>query len=241
MKNSLGVLLLCCFFVWPVSSRADASPLFDKVDAFLSQYVKQGQVKYSTIQSNQEELNGLVAALADFDLDELSDAARKAFWINAYNILVIHGVVQAYPIDSPMDVSGFFDSKTYLVAGDTLTLNQIENEKLRAQFGDPRIHFALVCAAQSCPPIISEAFHPEKLESQLDARTRSNLNDSNFIRVNKKEEKVYLSEIFKWYRDDFVTSERDVLDYINQYRNKKIPSTYIIHYYTYNWQLNEHK
>lgn len=237
--NKLPVVL---YFVLAAFCPANASSLFDKVDAFLCKHVENGQVKYGAIKAAPEEMNQIVAALANFDLDELSsETARKAFWINAYNIVVIHAVVRAYPIDSPMDVPGFFDTKTYPVAGDTLTLNEIENQKLRADFGDPRIHFALVCAAKSCPPLIPEAYWPEKLDAQLEERTRANLNDNDFIRVTETEKTVSLSEIFKWYREDFVTPECGLLAYINGYRNQKIPSTYTVDYYSYNWELNEHK
>lgn len=234
------VILAVLLFSIPVAASGDAD-YFDRVDAFLQKHIYNGTVDYTALKSQPDKLHDLVERQKAFDLTELDSTARKAFWINAYNILVIHAVVQTYPIDSPMDVPGFFDTKTHIVAGDTLTLNQIENEKLRAQFGDPRIHFALVCAAQSCPPIIPEAYRPQKLDAQLKDRTRANLNDSDFIRVNGKEEKVYLSEIFKWYREDFVTPERGVFDYINQYRNEKIPPDYHLDYYTYNWQLNDRK
>jgi len=237
MKKVISALLL---FTIPVVVSG-GTDYFDQVDAFLKKHVHNDAVDYAAIKSHPEQLRDLIEIQKEFELTQLDSAARKAFWINAYNILVIHAVVQSYPIDSPMDVTGFFDTQTHIVAGDTLTLNQIENEKLRAGFDDPRIHFALVCAARSCPPIIPEAYHPQIINAQLEERTRTNLNDSNFIRVNEKEKTVYLSEIFKWYREDFITPEHGVLAYVNQYRKEKIPPKYSIDYYTYNWQLNDDK
>jgi hypothetical protein len=139
-----------------------------------------------------------------------------------------------------MDVAGFFDKTKHLVAGETLTVNDIENTKIRKKSDDPRIHFALVCAAGSCPPLINEAYFADKLDRQLDERTKANLNDDTFIRVDKETKKVYLSEIFKWYKDDFIPDGKTLLQFVNQYRLQKIPEDFSVDYYTYDWRLNEY-
>jgi len=234
-------LLLLCWL--PLAySQTTASKFFVEVDAFLKKYVNEGRVNYAAIKQNSTEIKALVSVLNQFDLKNLPDANTElAFWINAYNILVIQAVVANYPIQSPMDVKGFFDTQKHIVAGELLTLNDIENKKVREKFKDARIHFALVCAARSCPPIINEAYFGDKLNVQLNARTRTNLNDPKFIRVDKTAKKAYLSEIFRWYERDFTATGKSALEYINQFRTEKIPNSYAVDYYKYDWSLNEYK
>jgi hypothetical protein len=225
-----------------VHAEQSHSELFNAVNSFLKKRVHNNLVAYKAIKNNPKQINELVASFEKFDLRSLPDTnSEKAFWINAYNILVISAVVTDYPIDSPMDVAGFFDKKKHLVAGEELTLNGIENMKIRKKFDDPRIHFALVCAAVSCPPLINEAYFAEKLDKQLDERTKANLNDDLFIRFDKETKTVHLSEIFKWYKDDFVTDGKTLLQFVNQNRLQKIPEDVSIDYYTYDWRLNEYK
>ena len=125
------------------------------------------------------------------------------------------------------------------MGGANLTLNDIENKKLRAVFDDARIHFVLVCGAKGCPPLIASAYRPETLNKQLTRQTRLALNNEQFIRVAKN--KVAVSEIFTWYREDFLSAQKTVLDYINTYRNQPISSDSKLEYYSYDWRLNAQK
>lgn len=237
MKHILGVLLLLA----PLA-HAQGGPVnfFEQAGGFLSRHVHHGLVDYAAIKKNPRAINQLVTALADFDLKTLGGGhAPKAFWINAYNLVVIHSVVTHYPIKSPLEVPGFFDRAKHRVAGDSLTLNEIENLKLRKAYGDARIHFALVCAAQGCPELINQAYVAEKLEDQLDKQTRAALNQAKHVRVNPDAKKVLISEIFKWYEIDFTSNGKTVLDYINQYRLEKIPADFSIGYIPYDWTLND--
>jgi len=138
-----------------------------------------------------------------------------------------------------MDVPGFFDKQTHLVAGEMLTLDALEKQKLPAPFGDARIHFALVCAAISCPPLRNRAYVPEQLEAQLQAQARASLQHENFIRVLPAEKKVLVSEIFKWYEKDFCKEAPSLITYLNRYRKVAVPAHYALGYYFYNWRLNE--
>lgn len=240
MLRVVAALLGLLISVQPTLAETKAHTFFNRVDRFLLEYVREGLVNYEAIKENPEPLREIIEMLKNFDVAQLSDDGEKAFWIDAYNVLVIDAVVQHYPIDSPMDVGGFFDRRKHKVAEEALTLNDIENIKLRKRFGDARIHFALVCAAQSCPPLVPRAYTPANVDSLLEARTRANLNDPQFIRVDPEARTVRISEIFKWYREDFVTEDQGVLDYINRYRDDKIPESYEVDYYTYDWNLNEY-
>lgn len=213
--------------------------LWDKLDQFFWAYTEDGKVAYSVVQKHQIYLDELTESFADFDENRLTDAeARKAFWINAYNVFVIRSVIEHYPVQSPRDVYGFFNTRRHRVAGQLLTLDEIEKRKLRAEYSDARIHFALVCAAASCPPLISEAYRPGKLDSQLDRQTRKFVNDSAFVRWDRESDRVLLSKIFKWYGTDFTQNASSVIAFINQYREQPIPEAASIAYMPYDWSLN---
>ncbi|MDN5214400.1 DUF547 domain-containing protein [Fulvivirgaceae bacterium BMA12] len=218
--------------------EASAGDFFSLADQFFSKYVKDGKVAYAAIKSNQDkELNVLLKEIASFDLKGADKNTAKAFMINSYNILAIKGIVNKYPVKSPMNINNFFDQKSYMVAGEKLSLNQLEKERLYPVAKDPRLHFVLVCAAQSCPKLASYAYVPDKLEQQIDAVTRQTLNDPEFIRV--KGNKLEVSEIFNWYKSDFTKEAKSILRYINQYLETKVDDKTKIGYYTYNWNIND--
>ena len=107
-------------------------------------------------------------------------------------------------------------------------------------YKDPRIHFALACAAISCPPLASFAYIPETMDSQLNTRSSLALNNNEWLIVKPAEKKVLLSKIFDWYNKDFtMNGENTVIDFINKYRKSPLPASYSIGYYDYNWSLNE--
>ena len=153
---------------------------------------------------------------------------------------MIKSVIDNYPLKSPVDVNGFFDKTKHSVGGKKVTLNDIEHKLLRGQFNDARFHFVLVCAGLGCPPIIAQAYMPTTLDKQLDTQTRIALNNDNFIKVNAKKKRVELSEIMKWYKEDF-TQNGNEIDFINKYRKEKIAAKSKISYYPYDWRLNEAK
>lgn len=218
-----------------VNVMAGPSHFFEHVDEFMKKYVQNGKVDYEAILAEPSELNVLLSMV---EYGPHKPEFHKAFWINAYNLLVIKSVVDNYPLKSPMDVPGFFDIILHKAAGKKITLNNIENKILRATYDDPRIHFALVCAAKSCPVLKSGAYFPDGLDTQLTEQTEKAMDDPKFIRVNGVKKKVEVSEIFKWYRTDF-KAHGDIRGFINKYKNRQLPSDYTLAYYTYDWKLND--
>ena len=214
---------------------------FNKADDFFNENVKNGKVEYAEIKKNQSNLNDLTKAIADFDFEKESVAGQKAFLINAYNILVISGIVNKFPIKSPLDVSGFFDRIKYKVIGKKMTLNDIENKMIREKYKDPRFHFVLVCGANGCPVIINKAYLPATIDAQLTNQTRIAVNNVNFTKVSDEAKTVKLSQLFDWYKDDFLTKGDNYIDFINKYRTDKIPDNYKVYLYTYDWTLNNAK
>ena len=231
-KNILTFLCLTGFLLG-AQPMLSGQNFFGQADAFFQQYVHPPYVDYQAIQKQPEALEGLIKIIATYDLKGTTAAQQKAFWINAYNLLVIQAVVDHYPVQSPRDIPGFFDKRMYFAAGEKMTLNQLEEKKLLLPFADPRIHFALVCAARSCPPLPAEAIRPERVEEQLDRLTRQSVNDPEFLRIGKG--RIEISQLFRWYAADFGS----VKDFLNQYRDMPLEQGCAIRYYEYDWTLNE--
>jgi len=233
--------LLVIFFIAVLSgipSYGDnLNSFFGEADVFFKTYVKDGKVNYKSIKTNFHEIERLYLIVKEVDLTGLTENEVKAFYINAYNLCVIYQVSKYYPLKSAMDQSGFFDKVKHSVAGEEMTLNYLEIKYLLMKYRDPRIHFALACAAVSCPKLASFAYMPESLDSELRRRTELALNDGLFIRVGNGI--VEISKIFEWYKDDFTSGSSTVLQFINSYRKTKIAATSKVTYYEYDWSLNE--
>ncbi|WP_025742411.1 DUF547 domain-containing protein [Aquimarina pacifica] len=212
---------------------------FVKSDVFLKKYVFKGKVDYKAVKHDISLLEEVLDIASKVRVSKAQPKTYKSFYINAYNLAVIKGVVDNYPIKSPLDVKGFFDTTQYNLAGKKTTLNDLENIILRKQFpAEARFHFVLVCAGLGCPPIINEAYKPNSLETQLQRQTVKALNNPYFIKVTQK--KVQLSKIFEWYKVDFVKNGSEI-DFINKFRKEKLPFDAIVSYYAYDWRLNETK
>lgn len=209
---------------------------FDEADALFKSYVSDGKVDYAAIKNNPDKLNSVLETAKHISVFINDPKIYQAFWINAYNLSVIKGIIDNYPIKSPLDKKGFFDKTKYDLGGTSITLNEIENKNLRAQFDDARFHFVLVCGALGCPPIISKAYTASNLENLLEQQTINALNDNTFIKVTEKI--VAFSEIFKWYKEDFVKEGQTEIDFLNDYRIEKVPKDAKVTYYSYDWRLN---
>jgi len=238
MRNAVyfGVVFLLVTAGGYAQSTTD---FFSKTDTFLKTHVSNGRVNYKAIKKDVSQLEALLNMAGKISVTKENAAEYQAFWINGYNLLVIKGIVENYPLNSPLDVAGFFDKTKHAIGGENITLNDIENKLLRGNFlSEPRFHFVLVCAGLGCPPIIDAAYKPETLDSQLEIQTKKALNDPNFIRVDKN--KVKVSQIFEWYKVDF-EQDGNVVDFINKYKSEKLPEKAKVSYYPYDWTLNEIK
>lgn len=218
-------------------SNAQVVPsFFTETDGFFNSYVLNGKVDYKAIVASPELLNALLEKVKNIKVSPSDAPTYQAFWINAYNLSVIKGIINNYPLKSPLDKKGFFDKIKYDVGGTSITLNDIENKKLRAVFKkEARFHFVLVCAGLGCPPIINKVYKPASLEVQLQKQAEIALNNPNFIRV--KGNKVQLPQIFEWYKGDFTHNGTEI-DYINKFRKEHIPENAKVSYYNYDWRLN---
>lgn len=235
LRASFIALLLLTSLATSLANSLTTSNFFEQSNQLLKTYVKAGRVDYIGIKADNA-IAPLVKDIANINLDKLGSNERKAYLINAYNLLVIHQVIAHYPLKSVLDIKGFFDANKFKIGGQQMTLNQLEKELLLKQYDDARLHFVLVCGAVGCPPLTNFAYVPSKLEQQLEQQTRLALNNDNFIRANGST--TALSKIFEWYAKDFGDSKANVLAFINRYRKEKITSDSQITYYTYDWNLN---
>jgi len=232
IKKSIVLILFSVF----VGNAQGLTKFLEKTDGFFKTHVKNGKIDYKEIKKDPTVLYELVEMAKTISVTKDNAQEYQAFWINGYNLTVIMGVMNNYPLKSPLDKAGFFDKTTYDIGGTMTTLNDIENKLLRKVFPkEARFHFVLVCGGLGCPPIINQAYMPSKLNEQLERQTKLALNDSNFIRVKKN--KVQVSQIFEWYPEDFKHTG-NLIDFINTYRAEPLPEKAKVSYYPYNWALN---
>ncbi len=206
----------------------------------IQSYVSNDLVDYQRLKADQQgKIQKMYSGLDGIEPERLDAEEQKAFWINVYNFLVIYGIVEAYPINSTQKIYGFFTEKKFDIAGKQRSLNGIESSELLQKYQDPRVHFAIVCGAVGCPPLINKIFQAENLDQLLEERTRSALNDSRFVQYDPNTAVLRVSEIFKWYQDEFVKHSGSVIAYINQYRNQPVNSQVELDYIPYDWKLND--
>lgn len=222
-------------------TQTDLTRFQNQMDTFLKSYVTEdGKVKYDQIKGNDKSFIAINSILDSTNYYDYSSDDLKAYWINAYNFIVIREVVRFYPIESVNEILGFFSNRQHQLGAQKHTLDYLENELIRKEFNDPRIHFALNCAAISCPPLLNEAFTAEEIDTQLDQLTGNALNDSNFVYFDSSNYTVQVSKIFFWFKEDFEKAG-GVISFINKYREEEIPDHVEIKYLDYDWTLNELK
>jgi len=236
MKPIISLIITMFVFSGSIFGQKIDKKFFEDTHSFLQKNVKNGSVDYTGLKSNAQ-LKSLISTIENANVDNENDATKKAFYINAYNLLVINQAAQKYPLNSVQDITGFFDMRKVMVGGKKLTLNKLEKDYLLKPYNDARFHFVLVCGALGCPPITDFAYTPEELDQQMDQQTKLALNDANFIKVDGN--KVQLSQIFKWYTGDFGGSKKSILKYINKYRKDALPPAAKVNYYRYDWKLND--
>ena len=208
-------------------------------DALLKKYVsKEGKVYYKSLKKNEKKLDKYLSLLsANPPSANWSKQDSMAFWINAYNACTLKLILDHYPIKSILDLhAGKPWSVQWIKIGNkTLSLDNIEHDILRPQFKDPRVHFAVNCASNSCPPLFDGAYTGKTLERQLEGVSKKFINNHKFQTISKT--KVTLSKLFEWYSADF----GNVLTFMNKYATTKINSNALVSYAPYDWLLNEAK
>jgi hypothetical protein len=211
---------------------------YNETDYLLSKYVRNQGFDYELMLANEDtSMLDAIIQKGKYQSTIVEDKNEQiATYINLYNLLVIQKITRNMPISSPMEVPNFFENKIVNLGGADYSLNEIENDLIRGSYKDPRIHFALVCGARSCPPIQPFAYVGDQLDEQLNSVTKEALNDAEFVQLNNN--KVGLSQIFIWYKVDF---PKDIIEWINLYRDEPLSKEIQIEYYTYDWTINSPK
>ena len=273
------VFTLLAFFLSlaPLLPASQTSLPFDHSlwDQFLKKFVNEkGKVNYQAVQKDSTLLDAYLEKLKQIPSKEFQDWPREermAVFINAYNAGVVKKVIEHYPLKTVMSVPGFWDDHAVaigtlvLVGGrnkqsQMASLNQIQQEFLRAGFRDEKLLFSLSSAAQGSPRLRREAYVGPRLEGQLYDATREFVNLDHENQIHPAEKKVVLSKLFKWYADDFLLNwgnfpedkrwkadEMAVLSFFAHYLDdpKKVEflreGKYKVKYQTFDWRLNEWK
>ena len=216
-----------------------AQPDYKTWDTFLKKYVSAtGDVDYNSIKSNKKSLDSIVRSFSIVTVSTTwSKNDQLAFWINAYNAFTIDLIVNNYPLKSIRNLDGGkpWDVKRITIGGNKYSLNNIENDIIRPQFKDARIHFAVNCGAKSCPPLLNAAFVAKTLDSQLEAVTKKFISNTKYQTITTT--KVTLSKIFDWYAVDF----GDIKTFVIKYSTTKINNNAVIIFKEYDWSLNDKK
>ncbi len=204
--------------------------------SLISQYVSSsGAVIYSGFQSKQAELDAYLNELSKNPPQSTwSRNEIMAYWINAYNAFTVKLIVDNMPIKSIRDLDGgkVWDRKWIKIGGKTYSLNNIENDILRPKYKDARIHFAVNCAAKSCPPLFNRAWTSGNLDNYFEQQATAFINNPKFNKITRS--KVEVSKIFEWYAADF----GNLIDYLNKYSKVKIDKNAKVSYMEYDWGLN---
>lgn len=211
--------------------------LHDSFDALLRKYVSStGKVNYSGLKKEESKLDNYLNQLESTSLDKNWSRNKKlAFWINAYNAYTIKLILKNYPVKSIMDLHNGkpWDVKWIKLDQRTLSLNNIENDIIRPKFNEPRIHFAVNCAAKSCPPLLNKAWTASNLNTNFERQTKAFINNSTYNTISTGN--VEVSKIFDWYGKDF----GDLRTYLNKYSKTQISAGTAINFKSYNWDLNK--
>src|SRR5436190_2055490 len=189
-------LLLCSALS---ANAADFDHDYAKLNRVLSRHVADGRVDYTGLKNDAKELNEALdeaATVKKPDFDKWSQPQQIAFLINLYNDSTLRLILDHYPLKSIKDIGnilrGPFQQPAVRLFGAKTTLEYVEHDLLRKNYCEPRLHFALVCAARSCPPLRREAYVGDRLNEQLDDQGRTFLAQTQKNRIDAHEHVLYL-------------------------------------------------
>lgn len=247
MKRS-ALFLILLLSAREVCRAADFDRARPRLDAALSARVHEGRVDYAGLKKDSSGLDAWLAAAAKADEADFKgrpQEERLAFLINLYNAATLRLILAHYPIESIRKIGPVWDqSKAWKlpvvgVFGRTVTLDMIEHEMIRPVYEDPRVHFALVCAAKGCPPLRSEAYDGARLDAQLEDQARLFLSQKAKNDARREGKTASLSLIFKWYMADFGGSKKSVLNFVKKWL--PVEDGWTVEWTEYDWALNEDK
>ncbi len=197
--------------------------------------------------SDAQRLKNYLAGLARIEPPALARAEQKAYWINLYNALTVQVVLENYPVKSIRKIygglfnTGPWDESLIEVAGQTLTLNDIEHRILRPVWRDPRIHYGVNCASLGCPNLAAQAYTGANVDALLDDAARAFINHSRAVSFDG--DRLMLSSIYDWFDIDFGKNRAERLKHLQEFAAPELARR-LEDYdgrirYDYDWRLNE--
>lgn len=236
------------------SAAADDSELHQPWDDLLGTYVSThtdgvNRFDYGALNANADDLAKLEAyldAFADLDFDTLSEPEQFAAYSNVYNALTVKHILGRYPVKSIRSgyLVGPWKQVFTTVDGEEVSLDDIEHQILRVEWDDPRVHYAINCAAFSCPNLQTDAWFAETLDEELDRAAREYVNDPRGVTI-RRNGTLQVSTIYKWFREDFGGSNDGVIDHLLEYAEPElaaqIQAKRRITKHAYDWDLNDSK
>ena len=245
---------------WDAANEASAEELDHTVwQQILNGYLQVhasgiNRFDYAALKVNSRDrvkLESYLDYLQRLDPRDYSKAEQKAYWINFYNSLTVKLIVDAYPVKSIRDVcadqasgsqcSGPWKEAHAKVAGQDLTLDNIENDILRPVWKDNLIHYGLSCASYGCPSLLKTAFTAKNTKSLLSGAAREYVNHprgASFM----EDDLIIISSLYKWYSEDFGKTEQNIIKHLYSYADEKLASR-LQNFkgtidYEYDWSLN---
>lgn len=225
----------------------------DAFDALLKKYVDdKGMVAYASWKASEADVKALDEYLAALGCVDLTKAATKegqlAYWINAYNAVTIRGILREYPTTSIRNhtaKAGYDIWKDLLLVADgrSLSLDDIEHQVLR-KLGEPRIHFAIVCASIGCPPLRNRAYTADKLGDQLDATAKAFFANPKNLVLDPRARTVHISQLIEWFGKDFAATPAAQLAALRKHFPQPDGAAWVegagvtVKYLDYDWGLN---
>lgn len=223
-------------------------------DSLLKKHVRNGLVNYKNIRADLPSLDAFLTSLSsvsEAEYNGFNQPQKMSFLINAYNAFTVKLILDHYPLKSITEIGSPFSKinlargtpwkkEFFELLGKKRHLDWIEHEKLRKDFSEPRIHFAIVCASIGCPILSSSAYKPETLTQQLQNAKLNFLQTPSKNRYEKERNVLYLSSIFDWFKSDFIHNTT-LIEFVQDGFNEKIKPDAFIEYTEYSWMLNEEK
>ena len=252
------ILPLVAFVLTLFSIHGRAAETFDQSHArfarVLAATVKDARVDYAKLKAAPAELDAYLKEIESVPAAEFAKwgkAERLALLLNLYNAQTLRLIVDHYPVKSIRSIGTLpgaaWRELGVRFGGQMLSLDHLENKVIRVEYREPRIHFALVCAAVSCPPLRSEPYVGARLNEQLDDQARKFLATPESNRFDAAKNTLYLSEIFKWYGDDFTKAAGSPAMYVKPFLPKAQrdaladPAKAKVKFTDYDWDLNVRK
>ncbi|MEM9669218.1 MAG: DUF547 domain-containing protein [Pseudomonadota bacterium] len=194
--------------------------------------------------ADAEALDAYLERLAAIDIASLSRDEQYVLWVNAYNALTVKHIIGRYPVKSIRSgyIVGPWKKVTTNVGGREISLNDIEHEVLRKDWDEPRTHYAVNCASYGCPNLKTSAWEVATLEQDLTEAAKAYINHPRGVTI-RKDGKLKVSTIYKWFKEDFGGNEAGVIDHLLQYAEPELSANIQnnpkIRTYDYDWSLND--